>query len=461
MGDVADTSVNVPALEKQALEHVWIQTTEWVRLAEQNGLHVFDHAHGSTLVDIHGNEYLDGISGLWVVNAGHGRSEIGEAMAEQAAKVAYVSSAAYTTVPAVQLANHLSTITPGDLNRIYFCSGGSEAVESAVKIAKQVQAMRGFPKRYKIIARRGSYHGMTMGALSLTASRSEQYFGPFMYGVIHVPSPNHYRNDFGLEGEAGDIMCANYIEQEIENQGPDTVAAVIGEPISSANGLHIPSPKYWQRLREICDKHGVLLIMDEVINGFGRTGKMFATEHFGMQPDLMTMAKGLSSGYAPIAGVAVSDKIFDTFKEKKDVALGHLLTFGGQAVATAAALKNLEIIEREGLVKQSAEKGAYLLEKLNGLRSHPTVGDVRGLGLFCGVELVQNTATKAKWGKESQFVKKVDARINQKGMLTRTWDILHIAPPLVTTYEELDRIVAIVDESLTETEAEYESEIGK
>ncbi len=461
MGDVANTTTSTPTLEKEALEHVWIHTTEWVRLAEQNGLHVFDHAHGSTLVDIHGNEYLDGISGLWVVNAGHGRQEIGDAMAEQAAKLAYVSSASYTTVPAVQLANHLASITPGDLNRIYFCSGGSEAVESAVKIAKQVQAMRGFPKRYKVIARRGSYHGMTMGALSLTAMRNETYFGPFMYGVFHVPSPNHYRNDFGLEGEEGDIMCANYIEQEIENQGPETVAAVIGEPISSANGLHIPSPKYWQRLREICDKHGVLLIMDEVINGFGRTGKMFATEHFGMQPDLMTMAKGLSSGYAPVAGVAVSDKIFDTFKEKKDVALGHLLTFGGQAVAAAAALKNLEIIEREGLVQQSAEKGQYLLDKLNGLRKHPTVGDVRGLGLFCGVELVQNKETKAKWSKDSNFVKKVDERINQKGMLTRTWDILHVAPPLVTTYEELDRIVNIIDESLSETEAEFEKELGK
>jgi adenosylmethionine-8-amino-7-oxononanoate aminotransferase len=461
MGDVANTSVNAPTLEKEALDHVWIHTTEWIRLAEQSGLRVFDHAQGSTLVDIHGNEYLDGISGLWVVNAGHGRAEIGEAMAEQAAKLAYASSASYTTVPAVQLANKLASITPGDLNRIYFCSGGSEAVESAVKIAKQVQAMRGFPKRYKVIARRGGYHGMTMGALSLTAGRNETFFGPFVYGVYHVPSPNQYRNDFGLEGEAGDIMCANYVEQEIEAQGPETVAAVIGEPISSSNGLHIPSPKYWQRLREICDKHGVLLIMDEVINGFGRTGKMFATEHFGMQPDLMTMAKGLSSGYAPIAGVAVSDKVFDTFKEKKDVALGHLLTFGGQAVACAAALKNLEIFEREGLVQQSADKGKYLLGQLNELRSHPTVGDVRGLGVFCGIELVQNKETKAKWGKDSEFVKKVDARVNQKGMLTRTWDILHVAPPLTTTYEELDRIVQIIDESLTETEAEYESEIGK
>ncbi|MBX6341168.1 MAG: aspartate aminotransferase family protein [Thermomicrobiaceae bacterium] len=456
----ASGATGTPDLEREALDHVWIHTTEWVRLAEQGGLKVFDRGYGSTLVDIHGKEYLDGISGLWVVNAGHGRAEIGEAMAQQAAKLAYASSASYTTVPAVQLAHVLSELTPGDLNRIFFASGGSEAVESALKIAKQVQAMRGFPKRYKIIARRGSYHGMTHGAMSLTASRNETYFGPFMYGVSYVPSPNRYRNDFGLEGEAGDLMCADYIEQEIENQGPETVAAVIGEPISTSNGVHVPSPKYWQRLREICDKHGVLLIMDEVINGFGRTGKMFATEHFGMQPDLMTMAKGLSSGYAPIAAVAVSDKVFDIFREKKETALGHLLTFGGQAVACAAALKNLEIFAREGLVQQSAEKGEYLLARLNELRHHPTVGDVRGLGLMCGVELVKNKATKEKWGKESQFTKRVDQKLEEKGMVTRVWDILHVAPPLVVTREEIDRIVAIIDEALTEAEAEFASEIA-
>ncbi|ACZ38114.1 aspartate aminotransferase family protein [Sphaerobacter thermophilus] len=448
------------ALEKEALDHVWIHSAEWVRLAEQNGLRVFKSAHGSTLVDIHGREYLDGIAGLWVVNAGHGRTEIGEAMAAQAAQVAYVSSASYTSVPAVQLANVLAELTPGDLNRIFFCSGGSEAVESALKIAKQVQAMRGFPKRYKIIARRGSYHGMTFGAMSLTASRNETYFGPFMYGVIHVPSPNRYRNDFGLEGEEGDLMCAEYIRQEIENQGPETVAAVIGEPISTSNGVHVPSPKYWQRLREICDEYGVLLIMDEVINGFGRTGKMFATEHFGMQPDLMTMAKGITSGYAPLAAVAVSEKVFEIFTEKKDVALGHLLTFGGQAVAAAASLKNIEIIQREGLVQQSAEKGAYLLEQLNKLRSHPTVGDVRGLGLMCGVEVVRNKETKAKWGRDSQFLKRLDQLMNEKGMVTRVWDIVHFAPPLVVTYEEIDRMVQIFDEALTEVENEFASEIG-
>ncbi|ACM05004.1 aspartate aminotransferase family protein [Thermomicrobium roseum] len=450
-----------PDFEQEALKHVWIHSAEWIRLAEERGFRVFERAYGSTLVDVYGREFIDGLSGLWVVNAGHGRKEIAEAMAEQASKLAYVSSANHTTVPTVRLAHELALRLPGDLNRVFFCSGGSEAVESAIKIAKQVQAMRGFPKRYKIIARRGSYHGMTYGAMSLTQSRNEKFFGPFMYGVYYVPSPNRYRNDFGLEGEEGDLMCANYVEQEILYQDPETVAAVIGEPISTSNGVHVPSPKYWQRLREICDKYGVLLIMDEVINGFGRTGKLFAAEHFGVVPDLMTMAKGITSGYAPMGAVAVRDSVFQIFQEQKEVPLGHLLTFGGHAVAAAAALKNLEIFEREGLVQQSAEKGAYLLERLKELLRHPTVGDVRGLGLMCGIELVKSKATKEKWPRNSAFIKALERRMNEKGLLTRVWEIVHVAPPLVVTYEELDRIVTIIDEALTETENEFASEIAE
>src|SRR5438270_3121981 len=215
-------------LERQALEHVWIHSANYIELAERRGLHVFDHGKGCMLYDVHGEEWIDGIAGLWVVNAGHGRQEIGDAMAEQAGRLAYVSASSYTTVPAVQLAEMIAELTPGDLERVFFCSGGSEAVESALKIAKQVQALRGFPKRYKIIARRGSYHGATFGAMSLTSgnrSQQEKYFGPLMAGVIHVPSPNRYRNDFGLAGEAGDIMCARMVEQEIEFQGAGTVAA--------------------------------------------------------------------------------------------------------------------------------------------------------------------------------------------------------------------------------------------
>jgi adenosylmethionine-8-amino-7-oxononanoate aminotransferase len=445
-------------LYQKALDHVWIHTVNYVELAERQGLHVFERAEGSTLYDARGEAWIDALAGLWVVNAGHGRREIGEAMAEQASKLAYVSSAAYTSVPAVQLAETLARITPGDLQRVFFSSGGSEAVETAIKIAKQVQALRGFPRRYKFIARRGSYHGMTYGAMSLTTGNrtlQERFFGPLMDGVYHVPSPNHYRNDFGLEGEAGDVMCAKWVEQEILFQGPETVAAVIAEPISSANGVHIPSPKYFQLLREICDRHGVLLILDEVINGFGRTGTWFATEQFGIVPDIMTMAKGLSSGYAPIAATIVRPEVFELFMSEKNT-VNHLLTFGGQAVAAAAALKNIEIIEREGLVQRSAEMGEYLLKGLRWLHDkHPTVGDARGLGLLCAIELVKDKGTKEKWARDSDFIKRVGQLVNERRMLTRVWELLHVAPPLVITNAEIDRIVAILDESIGIAEKEF------
>ncbi len=458
VADPAPTAGAYGPVEREALEHVWIHTGNWLELAEKQGLRVFERGEGCTLYDINGRAWIDGLAGLWVVNAGHGRREIGEAMAEQAGKLAYVSSASYTSAPSVQLAAAIAELTPGDLERVFFCSGGSEAVETALKIAKQVQALRGFPKRYKVIARRGSYHGATFGAMSLTTGNRpqvERFFGPLMAGVVHVPSPNRYRNDFDLEGEAGDIMCAKWVEQEILFQGPETVAAVIGEPISSANGVHVPSPRYWQLLREICNRHGVLLIMDEVINGFGRTGKWFATEHFGVVPDIMTVAKGLSSGYAPIGAAVVRPAVYDVFKEGEHT-LNHLLTYGGQAVAAAAALKNIEIIRREGLVERAAELGPYLLDGLRSLAAaHPTVGDARGIGLLGAIELVRDKETKEKWARDSAFTKRLTELVNERGLLTRVWEIVHVAPPLVVTREELDRIIAILDDSLTVAEREF------
>lgn len=447
------------AIEQEALDHVWIHSKPWAEVADQQGLRVFSKGKDSTIWDVHGKEYLDGISGLWVVNAGHGREEIGRAMAEQAGTLAYASAEAFTTEPAVALADKLAEITPGDLSRVYFSSGGSEAVETAIKIAKQVQAMRGFPRRYKIIARRGSYHGMTHGAMSLTAMREEKYFGPFMYGVSHVPHPNRYRSDFGLEGEAADIMAAKYVEQEIVNQGPETVAAVIGEPISSAAGVHVPSKKYWQMLRDICDRHGVLLIADEVINGFGRTGTMFATEQFDFVPDIMTMAKGLTSGYAPMAATVVRPSVFESFKEKADVALGHLLTFGGHPVCAVAALTNLRIFEDENLVARGAEMGVYMKERLEELRAHPTVGDVRGVGLLQAIELVKDKETKENFPKEHPFAKKTNGMLMESGLVTRVRDAMHFAPPLVVTREEIDRMVTIADEALTKSENEFAKDI--
>jgi adenosylmethionine-8-amino-7-oxononanoate aminotransferase len=446
------------AVEREALEHVWIHTASWIELAERRGLHVFDRGEGCRLYDVHGRMWIDGLSGLWVVNAGHGRREIAEAMAAQAARLAYVSSASFTSVASVQLAETLARLTPGDLDRIFFCSGGSEAVESAIKIARQAQVLRGFPGRHKIIARRGSYHGMTHGAMSVTAynrGNHDRFFGPPMSGVSLVPSPNEFRNDFDVEGEAGDLLCARFVEQEILVQGPEMVAAVIAEPISISNGVQVPSPRYWQALREICDRHGVLLIMDEVINGFGRTGRWFAAEHFGVVPDIMTMAKGLSSGYAPIGAVAVRASVYEIFKQGKNV-LNHLLTFGGQAVAAAAALKNLEIIEREELVGRAAALEPYLQGRLRALvDAHPTVAQARGRGLLGALQLVKDKASKQVWEKDSPFVERVEALLVERGLLTRCWGILHVAPPLVVTREEIDLITSIIDDCLTTAEREF------
>jgi len=460
MADDVKHGCEFGSLEQQALEHVWIHTARWLDLAERDGLRVMVRGEGCRLFDARGRSYLDGLAGLYVVNVGHGRTEIAEAMAKQARELAYVSAASYTNLAAVQLAEVLAGLTPGDLDRFFFCSGGSEAIESALKIAKQVQAMRGFPKRYKVIARRGGYHGATFGAMSITSSRNEKFFGPFMYGVSFVPSPNRYRNDFGIEGEEGDLRCAEAIEEEILAQGPDTVAAVIGEAVSVSNSNHVPSPRYWHRVRQICDAHGVLLIMDEVINGFGRTGTMFATEQFGVVPDLMTMAKGLSSGYAPIAAVAVGRQLFEEFK-KQDVALAHLLTFGGQAVSCAAALKNIEILQREELPQRSARQGKYLLDRLEQLRAHPTVGDVRGLGLMCAVELVKNKETKEPfgWGPAAAshpFSRRVAELMEERGLLSRAFMSIQLCPPLVISKEEIDEMVAIVDESLLVAEREFD-----
>ena len=441
-----------------AREHVWVHFASHSEFDEDRP-HVWDRGVGSKLYDVDGKEYIDGISGLWVVNAGHGRTEIAEAMATQASRLGYASAMNYTTRPAAELAEVIAEITPGDLNRVFFATGGSDAVESAIKIAKQVQAMRGFGRRYKIIARRGSYHGQTFGAMSLTHSKNEHWFGPFMYGVSHVPHPNRYRSDFGLEGEAADIMAAKYVEQEIENQGPDTVAAVIGEPISSAAGVHVPSPKYWQMLREICDKHGVLLIADEVINGYGRTGTMFATEQFGFVPDIMTMAKGISSGYAPISAAVVRDAVYEIFKEQPDKAFGHLLTFGGHPVSAAAAIKNIEILREERLPERAKEMGVYLMSRLEELRAHPTVGDVRGLGLLTGIDLVSSKETKAKFAKDSKFTKRLGDLVIHNGFVTRVWDVMHFAPPLVVEKEEIDRMVEIADQALTVAEREFADEI--
>lgn len=457
----AETAGKSQDWQRRALAHLWPHSddADWAELTAEGGLPVFEEGIGSTLVDVDGNRYIDGLAGLFVVNIGHGRTEVAEAMAAQARALAYTAPSSGANTATVALAEQLAALTPAGLDRVFLCSGGSEAVETALKIAKQSQVLRGFPKRTKVICRRGSYHGTTGGAMALTQSASERFFGPFAPGVVKVPSPNRYRPTFGLDGEADELLCADAVEQEILAAGPEFVAAFIGEPISVANGVHVPAPAYWRRVREICDRHGVYLIFDEVLTGFGRTGKLFASEHFGITPDLMTMAKGLSSGYVQAGAVAASGRVFEPFEGEED-GFNHILTFGGNAVSAAGARRNLEILVEEDLTARSAESGKLFFELARDLLSHPTVGDVRGgLGLLGGVELVRNKETKESWGARHPFVKALDRRMRELGLITRVWNVMQLGPPLVISREEIQRMFEIVDQAIADCESEFEAEI--
>lgn len=449
---------DVDTLRQAGDEHVWLHASPWRSLLHEQGKRILVEGRGCIVKDIDGNEYLDGLAGLWLVNVGHGRQEIGDAMAAQAGKLAYASSTQATTIPAIRLATLLAEITPGDLSTVFFCSGGSEAVESAIKIARQYHHVTGAPKRFKIIGRRGSYHGATFGAMSVSGTRqmNEPFFSPFMQGTMHVSPPYCYRCDYRHTYPACDVYCVDAIEQMIQFEGPDTVAAVIAEPVSASAGIVIPPPEYLPRLREICDRHGVLLIVDEVINGFGRTGKMFASEHWHLVGDIMTVAKGLSSGYAPIAAAICRPKVVEPFASDKGKRLAHLLTFGGQAVACAAALANIDILQREKLVDNAAAMGTYLLGQLQGLQTHhPTVGDVRGIGLLAAVELVKDRTSKEKFALESDEVKTLNKLLLDRGLLTRATHIILLSPPLCITSAEVDRMVDIIDSALDDFEKQY------
>ena len=453
MNDIAPASSNEAALKKSGAEHLFMHASPYGALAHDAGKRILVEGKGIWVKDIDGNQFIDALAGLWLVNVGHGRAEIGEAIAKQASTLAYASSTSATTIPAIQLAERLAAMAPGDQNTVFFTSGGSEAVESALKIARQYHYHRGEPKRQKIIGRRGSYHGGTYAAMSVSGTRptSDPFHSPFMPGVLHASPPNCYRCDFRQTFPACDLLCADQIGQMIEYENPQTVAAVIAEPISAANGIVVPPDGYWQRLREICDKHGVLLITDEVINGFGRTGKMFASEHWGLVGDMMTMAKGLTSGYVPMGGVMCRPHVVEAFEDKNT--LSHLITYGGHPVAAAAALANIDIIEREGLVQNAADMGKLLLEGLRGLaEKHPTVGDVRGLGLLAGIEVVKDRGTKEKFSETGPELTALNDSLRKRGLLTRAGTIISLCPPLCINADEVAQIVDIVDGALGDME---------
>ena len=445
------------ALRQASLRYLWMHNRDWTQMAEEGDPLFMVGGQGVNVTDSEGKSWIDVNGGYNSVNVGYGREEIVEAAYEQMAKMPYFPNGT-TTIPTIKLAEKLAEIAPGSLSRVFAVSGGSEANETALKIARAYHKRRGEPGRYKIISRRGSYHGTTAGVLWLggnpVAPRDD--FEPEYPGMVYAPQPNPYRCELGGEtpGECA-VRCAQAVDDLITFEGPETVAAVIAEPVATPQGAAVPGDEYWPMLRQICDRHGVLLIADEVICGFGRTGKMFAIEHWDVVPDIMTVAKGIVSSYLPLAATIVRKEIADAFGGDGNH-LRHVFTFAGHPVSAAAALKNIEIIEDEGMVQNSAEVGAYFKEALEGLKlDHPLVGDVRGLGLLMAIELVSDRDTKASFPPEAKIPARLNEKFREHGLIFRIGSgILSIGPPLCITRGEVDDIVHAVDLSLWELEGE-------
>ena len=448
------TETQVTELQDSALEHLWVYLREPSDMAEKGEPQIFVEGKGCRVTDALGRTYIDAMSGLWLKNVGYGRTEIADAAYQQMLKLTYMPMGT-TTEPAVRLAEKIASITPGDLSRSFFTSGGSEAVETAMKLARAYFKRQGEPTRIKFISRKGSYHGATFGTLALgsTAFFPKIDYEPLLAGCFHVPQPNPYRCEYGgRTPEECAERCVNAIEEMIQFQGPETVAAVVAEPVSSPMGAVVPGPNYWPRLREICDQYGCLLIADEVITGFGRTGKMFACEHWGITPDIMTVAKGITSGYIPMGGAIVRKPIADSFVGSQKAAFRHVITFGGHPVAAAAALKNIEIMEQEEMAENSARMGRYLLDGLEELKQkHRIIGDVRGLGLFCGLEVVRDRETKEFFPAEAELGPRLTQSFAEQGILLRGGDAMNIMPPLCVTSGEIDEILSVLDRGFGQT----------
>ncbi len=441
---------------RRGLDHLWIHNTNYQDLAKPGGMLVLAEGSGIRLTDVNGKSYIDGMSGLWVVNVGHGRKELAKVAAEQMSHLAYVNTFAYTTPPAIDLATKLAEITPEGIDRFFFVNSGSEAVETAIKMAQQWHFINGDKKRTKIIARRGSYHGQTQMAMSVNGSAGANRvpFEPLSPNARFIPGINCYHCPYEKTYPECNVFCARTYEDLINFEKPETIAAIIAEPISTAHGTFVPYPEYWQTLRRICDKYGILLIVDEVINGFGRTGKWFGIDHFNVTPDIMTTAKGLSSGYAPIACTMTTRKIADAFASDKANTFSHGITFGTHPVSCAVALRNIQIIEEEGLVDNSARVGTYLLDQLKSLQTHhEVIGDVRGIGLMVQIELVKDREKQTPFDTADDLRTKIGDGLKDRGLLCRASGQINIAPPLVANREDIDEIVDIVDATLTDFEA--------
>ena len=455
--------MNSPAdLQKKAQDHLWMHFTRQSVL-DTSGVPVIVRGEGHHIWDDRGKRYFDGLSGLFVVNAGHGRKRLAQAAAKQAEELAFFPLWSYAHPSAIELADRLADEAPGDLNRVFFTTGGGEAVETAFKLAKQFWKLQGQPLKHKVISRSIAYHGTPQGALAITGIPvMKAPFEPLVPGAFRVPNTNAYRAEeagFVWDGE-GDRLeafgrwAADRIEEMILFEGPETVAAVFLEPVQNSGGCFPPPPGYFQRVREICDRHDVLLVSDEVICAYGRIGYTFACNAYDYVPDIITSAKGLTSGYAPLSACLLTPKVWDVLEADAEAlgVFGHGFTYSGHPLCATAGLANLDVMESEGLFERAAELGVRLQGRLHELfADHPHVGDVRGMGLIGAVELVRDRQTKEAFAAEEKLGQRVFRRLLERGVIIRAiGDCLAFCPPYVIESAELDTVLertrAVLDE---------------
>src|SRR6266536_1272928 len=444
-------------LSAKARDHLWMHFTRLLSYAN-SPVPTIVRGEGAYIYDVNGKRYLDGLAVLFVVQAGHGRHELAEAAYRQAQDLAFFPLWSYAHPEAIELADRLADYAPGDLNKIFFTTGGGEAVETAWKLAKQYFKLFGKPMKHKVISRNIAYHGTPQGALSITGiPDAKKYFEPLVPGAHKAPNTNFYRApEHGDDLEAFGRWAANAIEQAIEFEGPDTVAAVFLEPVQNSGGCFPPPPGYFQRVREICDRHDVLLVSDEVICAFGRLGHWFGAQRYGYQPDIITFAKGVTSGYSPLGGMLVSDRLMEPFAEGQASFL-HGITFAGHPVSCAVALANLDVFEKEDLLGNVRAHEAGFRGTLDKLNDLPIVGDVRGDGYFYGIELVKDKATRETFSDdESERLLRgyLSPRLFEEGLVCRADDrgdpVIQLAPPLICGQEHFDEVEGILRQVLSE-----------
>lgn len=449
-------------LQRQARRHLWMHFSRLGSYADHE-VPIIERGEGPYVWDVEGRRYLDGLSGLFTVQIGYGRRELAEAAARQAERLSYfpIWGAAHPT--AVELATRLAGLAPGDLDRVFFTSGGSEAVESAWKLARQYFRAVGQPLRTKVVSRTSAYHGTSMGALSITGIPALRTpFEPLVPGTAKAATTNRYRCRLCESAPACTLSCADDIEDQILREGPETVAAVFLEPVQNAGGAFTPAEGYFARVREICDRYGVLLVSDEVICAFGRLGTMFGCERYGYRPDIVTCAKGLTSGYSPLGAMICDDRLAEPFLAGT-ASFAHGFTFAGHPVSCAVAMANLDVFESEDVLGNVRRHEGPFRRRLEGLADLPIVGDVRGAGYFYAIELVRDQATRETFtpdDRESLLRSFLPPRLAEAGLLCRTDDrgghpVVQLAPPLVCGPEQLDEIEVALRSALTAASAEY------